>query len=273
MKTLLVDNGSLEPAATLTLRAVAAELSVRTARSIEPVSLLHSHKVSADELGGVPAEIVETYLRRELVAGESEFTIVPLFFGPSRAITEYLPELIEKLRKTYPEIEVRIAPTLYQEGDLRLAKLLADNVREARTANFSPNDSIRVALVDHGSPALAVTAVRDSLAQQLAAELGDEVEAVAPCSMERRAGEEYDFNEPLLETLLKRDGWNSGPVIVAQLFLMPGRHAGPDGDIAKICAEAEPVAPQLRIVPTPTLAIHRGLIDVLVDRCDLLAFD
>lgn len=266
MKTLLVDNGSLEPAATLTLRAVAAELSDRTARRIEPVSLLHSHKVSKDQLDGVPAEIVESYLRRELAAGELEFTIVPLFIGPSRAITGYLPELIEDLRKTYPKIEVKIAPPLYQEGDLRLAKLLADNVRDVRTAKFSANNPVRVALVDHGSPAAAVTAVRDSLAQHLATELGDEAEAVAPCSMERRAGPEYDFNEPLLSTLLKRKGWDSVEVIVAQLFLMPGRHAGPDGDIAKICAQAESAAPQLRIVRTPTLATHPGLIDILVDR-------
>jgi sirohydrochlorin ferrochelatase len=265
VKTLLVDNGSLEPAASLLLRQVATELSVRSVRHIEPVSLLHSDKVSKDQLGGVPAEIVETYLRRELASGESIFAIVPLFFGPSRAITVYLPELIEKLRMEYPEIKVKVAPTLYQEGDLRLAKLLADNVRGVRPSNFPQNESVRVALVDHGSPAAAVTAVRDALAEQLAAELGEEVEAVAPCSMERRAGAEYDFNEPLLETLLKRDGWNTGGVIVAQLFLMPGRHAGPDGDIAKICERAESAAPQMRVARTPTLATHPGLSDILVD--------
>lgn len=266
MKTLLVDNGSLEPAATLVLREVATNLSIRTVRRIEPVSLLHSHQVSKDQLGGVPAEIVETYLRRELGAGESKFTIIPFFIGPSRAITVYIPELIEKLRLEYPEIKVKVAPPLYQEGDLRLAKLLADNVREVWIANLSLSNSVRVAMVDHGSPAAAVTEVRDTLAEQLAIELGEEIETVAPCSMERRAGEEYDFNEPLLETLLKRDGWNSGAVIVAQLFLMPGRHAGPDGDIAGICAQAESAATQLRIARTPVLATHPGLIDVLVDR-------
>jgi len=88
--------------------------------------------------------------------------------------------------------------------------------------------------------------------------------------MERRAGPEYDFNEPLLESLLSRDEWSSGTVIVAQLFLVPGRHAGPSGDIAQICASAEEVSSNLHILRTEVLATHPVLVNILADRWRLL---
>lgn len=40
---------------------------------------------------------------------------------------------------------------------------------------------------------------------------------------------------PLLEHLLANPGFADRDVIVAQLFLSPGRHAGPGGDIEEIC--------------------------------------
>ena len=125
---------------------------------------------------------------------------------------------------------------------------------------------MRMALVDHGSPIAEVTAVRNALADQLGKLLGDAVEEVAPCSMERRSGPEYDFNEPLLESLLSRDEWSSSTVIVAQLFLVPGRHAGPNGDIAQICAHAEESSPDLTTMRTEVLATHPALIEILADR-------
>ena len=54
--------------------------------------------------------------------------------------------------------------------------------------------------------------------------------------MERRPDPQYDFNNPLLETLLEQ--WHQegvSEVVVSQFFLLPGRHAGPDGDLAEIC--------------------------------------
>tara|TARA_R110002096_G_scaffold311170_1_gene505604 strand:- start:670 stop:1059 length:390 start_codon:yes stop_codon:yes gene_type:complete len=124
---------------------------------------------------------------------------------------------------------------------------------------------MRMALVDHGSPIAEVTAVRNALADQLGKLLGDAVEEVAPCSMERRSGPEYDFNEPLLESLLSRDEWSSSTVIVAQLFLVPGRHAGPNGDIAQICAHAEKASPPSRICRTQVLATHPTMLEILGD--------
>lgn len=266
MKILLVDNGSLEPAATLLLREVAAALAVRTGREILPVSLLHSDRVPAELLGGVPAKTVETVWRREAARGETDFVVVPIFVGPSRALTDYLPDLAVKVRGNFPGLRVDVAGPLYETGDDRLVRILAERVCAVLKPEFTGGGRARVALVDHGSPVPVVTAVRDALAVKLAGTLGEMVTAVAPCSMERRPGPDYEFNEPLLEGLLARERWNEGAVVVAQLFLTPGRHAGAEGDIAQICARAQVAAPGLRIARTEVLGTHPLLIDVLADR-------
>ena len=56
--------------------------------------------------------------------------------------------------------------------------------------------------------------------------------------MESREGGEYAFNKPLLENLLGSEGFDRD-VIIAMLFISPGRHAGSGGDIDRICKEAE----------------------------------
>lgn len=266
MKILLVDNGSLEPAATLGLRELARRLAQCIGREVRPVSLQHAHKVPAAQLGGEPAMVVEDFLRAQLAAGETDFVVLPLFFGPSRAISAYLPGVLEKLRAEHPTLRVRIAPALHRAGETALAEMLADRVRDVLTPDFARGEPVRVALVDHGSPVREVAAVRDEVAGRLADELGGAVAAVAPCSMERRPGPDYDFNEPLLENLLDRASFNAGPVIVAQLFLQPGRHAGEGGDIAQICRAAEAVSPHLRIVRTAPLATHPRLVELLAQR-------
>ena len=83
--------------------------------------------------------------------------------------------------------------------------------------------------------------------------------------MERRAGEEYAFNDPLLEKLLAEIcARGERNVIVAQLFLAPGRHAGSHGDITKICLPFEKDG--VRIKQTPTLGKHPYLIEILGER-------
>jgi len=271
-QTILLDNGSLEPAATLALRDLAARLSSQLGLAVEPVSLLHSSAVAAEKLGGLPAEILMPALERRLASGQNDFVIVPLFFGPSRALTEYLPEQLAKLREKHPTLQARLAPPLHAAGDDRLARILADNVSALLTADGSLASSlprgaaVRVALVDHGSPVAAVTAVRDELARQLALLLGPRVAAVAPCSMERRPEPAYDFNDPLLAKLLVTPAWAESRVIVALQFLSPGRHAGPTGDVAKICAAAEASHPKLKTQITGLVGTHPLLLGVLADR-------
>jgi len=263
---MLVDNGSLQPAATRQLRRVATALSQRLGRRVEPVSLLHSSAVPARRLRGRPAEILEVAIRRRIAGGGRDFVIVPLFIGRSRALTDYLPGRIARWRRDHPGLRVRVAAPLAARQDDRLARLLEDLVRASLTPAFLRGDVARVAVVDHGSPVRAVTQVRNRIAAQLRRRLGAKVAAVRPCSMERRPGAADAFNEPLLETLLATPQWRSGPVIVAQLFLLPGRHAGPGGDVEVICQRARKKSSQLRTRRTPLLGRHAGLVGILAGR-------
>lgn len=261
----LLDNGSLEPAAVLCLRGLAAELARRTGQPVEPVSLLHSSGVPVERIDGVPAEILEPALRRRAQDGQMQFAVVPLFFGPSRALTDYLPERVASLRSTFPSLSLQLAAPLFAATDDRLAAILAEHVQQVARELATAVQPVPVALVDHGSPAQAVTEVRDQLARQLGVHLGDRF-SVKPCSMERRAGPEFAFAEPLLAGLLQREDWARGDVIVAMQFLQPGRHAGRDGDVARICRQAEAARAGLRTRLSALVGEHPLLLDILVDR-------
>jgi sirohydrochlorin ferrochelatase len=259
----LVDNGSLRPQATFGLRCLAEGLARRTALRVEAVSLLHSHKIAADKLNGVPATIVKRRLRECLAAGHHEFVCLPLFLGPSRAIGDYLPQVVDELSGEYPELKVRIAPVLAGEDfdapDPRLAQMLADQIRA-----LQPSQSMKVALVDHGTPIIEVNRVRNAVARQLASELGAPV--VLPCSMERREGGAYAFNDPLLEKLGSVEDFAGGQLVLAMFFLLPGRHAGEGGDVDEICEALIAEGTFEQIQNTPLLGEHPMLLEVLEDR-------
>jgi sirohydrochlorin ferrochelatase len=264
---LLVDNGSLEPAATLALRALAGRLGRAAGHEVRPVSLLHSSVIAPSLLEGRPAEILEPTLRALAEQGQMDIVIVPLFFGPSAALSEYLPERVRHLRETWPQLRVRLAPCLVdtaQPDDHRVAALLAERVKETAAAAQFAHPA--VAMVDHGTPQRAVHAVREWVAAQTRHLLGEFVRVVAACSMERRPGAEYDFNEPLLGTLLDTPDFSSGEVIVARLFLQPGRHAGPGGDIEQIARAAAARHPALKIAFTEPLGSHPSLVPILAER-------
>jgi sirohydrochlorin ferrochelatase len=264
----LFDNGSLRAASTLSLRRVAAALAARAGREVTGVSLQHSNRVPAEELGGEPAQLLEPALREFLAAEPAGAAdLLPLFFGPSAALSEQVPDRMAELSRQFPAACLRLARSLVDPAapdDRRVARMLADQVRSAaQTVGWRRP---KVLLVDHGSPTRAVTAVRDLLGGQLRAELGDEAEVVGVASMERRAGVEHDFNEPLLATALRCPPFRDGEVVVALQFLSPGRHAGPGGDIAAICRAAEAEQPALRTWMTEPLGAHPLLLDVLADR-------
>lgn len=263
----LFDNGSLRPTATLSLRKTAAELAALLRTEVRAVSLLHSSAIDPAKLGGQPAQLLEPALNAFLDANPSaEVVVLPLFFGPSGALTDYVPERLAALAKKFPEARLRLARWLVDvnEPDTRIAEALGFAVRQvvAEKRLWKP----QVVLVDHGSPQRGVTEVRDFLGRQLATLLGDAVEAVAVSSMEKRLGPEYSFNDPLLEARLRTPPFDRGDVIVALQFLSPGRHAGPDGDVATICSQARKGQPLLRTHLTATIANDPRVIAVAATR-------
>ena len=260
-----MDNGSLEPESTLQLRRLAAELDARLLCRVDPVSLAHSAKVPAEALNGRPAELFEAALDRGWREGVNEFLVLPLFVGPSHAIMRHVPALLEERKKKSSLFRSRVAPPLFVAGENRLAQILVDHIREQIEAGERP----RIAIVDHGSPNPEVCEVRNLVTAQVREMLGNDVLAVEACSMERREGAEYDFNEPLLANLLAQPGWKEGPVVIGMLFIAPGRHAGDNGDVVNICRAARN-AGSGGIKITRLLGQHPLLIDILVDRASSL---
>ncbi len=263
----LFDNGSFRAESTRSLRVLAERLAERVGHPVRAVSLLHSTRVPAEELDGEAAQLLEPALNAWFTAHPcARVVLLPLFFGPSGALVEYVPERLAALRVKHPEARAVVAEPLVlaEEEPRELTAILADRVRAvmAEEAWRRP----KVALCDHGSPLRSVTAVRDRLAVALGEALAGEVDFVAPASMERRDGDEFAFNEPLLATRLTTPPFDRGEVVVALQFLSPGRHAGPGGDVAEICAAAEAARPDLRTAMTRPLADDARLVDVLARR-------
>jgi len=264
---MLVDNGSSRAESTLTLRRLAAALGERIGVEVHPVSLLHASRVPATELDGRPADTFEPFLRRQLTAGIRELLVLPLFFGPSRALSEYIPETAVEVRATLGPCDVRVADVLcpLPNGEPRLVEILLDNLRWAADAQGLPPR--RVVLVDHGSPTPAVTEVRRTLAALMGAALGSRV-TIDEAVMERRIGRAYDFNGALLEDLLRGIGVREAPqsVFLSMLFLSAGRHAGPGGDIERICRGIEREFPWMHLFPTALVGCHPGTLEILQTR-------
>jgi sirohydrochlorin ferrochelatase len=266
-RCLLFDNGSLRPESTLNLRVIASRLQSAIGGEVQAASLFHSSSISPDELEGVPAQLLEPVLGAWLAAGVDEIVLLPLFFGPSAALTDHLPRQLGPLRRHYPGRRIHLGRWIVDPcaaNDFRVATILAENVREVNAAQALefPN----VVLVDHGSPQRAVVAVRDLLVRQLAVLLAGEIGRLVAASMERRPGPEFDFCDPLLAAALRRPEFSGSRVVVAQQFFSPGRHAGPGGDVAEICAAAEKANPGMRTFVTKLIGADPRLVPVLCDR-------
>jgi sirohydrochlorin ferrochelatase len=254
-RIFLVDNGSYEPTATLALRGLAQEVGKLIGQEVRPVSTMHSTKIDPALLGGVPAVIFEGAVQHAKLEGIDEIVVIPLFIGPSRAITEYLPKVFADAQPGAMKLTIR--QPLFGDDGLELTGMLADNLRETGWTKGSGT----VLLCDHGSPIPEVTACRDALAASLRKELGLKPEELIACSMERREGAEYDFNEPLLEDALQQA---KDEAVILMLFLLPGRHAGGDGDVATIAKEHAPAG--LRRKLSPLLGTHPALPALLFRR-------
>jgi sirohydrochlorin ferrochelatase len=257
-RILLVDNGSYEPAATLGLRDLAKQVGELIGREVRPVSTMHSTKIDPALLGGQPAVIFEQAVQQAKADAIDELVVLPLFIGPSRAITEYLPKVFADAQPGAMKLTIR--PTLYGEDGAELLEILTDQI--LHTLGDAEKDTIL--LCDHGSPIVEVTRVRDALARDLAVEMDIPSSRLIACSMERREGPEYAFNEPLLATALEQA---AGNVIVLMLFLLPGRHAGPGGDVASIIKEHAKPGAEVRM--SPLLATHPSMSHLIAKRSGL----
>mgnify|MGYP003572556988 FL=1 len=124
-------------------------------------------------------------------------------------------------------------------------------------------------VVDHGSPLPEVTAVRAKVPMTLRERLEDGI-WLSQAVMERRKSADYDFNGQLLGDLLDScvtpDG--AAVVVLAMMFISPGRHAGPGGDIEAICADAIARNPGLKLKISPLIGEHPLLIDILRARLE-----
>lgn len=266
---VLLDNGSLRPEAVLRLRGIAASLSEAIGTTVHPVSLLHSSKIDPERLGGEEAVTWRRFLRRGIEKGITRFRVLPLFFGPSSAIKDYLPKVTAEVTEKSQAASVSVAETLVDithPGDVEVAELLADFI--IQKLDTEPDlRRMGVVMVDHGSPLAEVAACRDLVAAQLQEILAGRVEEVIAASMERREGSEYDFNEPLLGTALeaaRERGWET--VLLSYLFFSPGRHAGPGGDIDGIVADSQFARDGGRVISLPLVGESEKLIPLLAKR-------
>lgn len=262
---ILSDNGSKKPGATLQLRELADRLSTESGYTVHPVSLQHADAIPADKINGIPARTFPEFMKNMLEEGETEFILLPLFFGESRAITSFIPGEVNSLEEKYGEFTFITADVIYPlpDGEPLLVDILKENINKTMTGNVEHH---HVILVDHGSPVQKITAVRNDVAKGLK-QVVPATTLIDEAVMERREGREYDFNGPLLEdklTELAESGVTD--ICVAMMFFLAGRHAGTGGDIEEICANAMQQHSNLRVVITPLIAENPLLVTVLLNR-------
>lgn len=279
---VLTDNGSYRGASYLSLARMAAGVAARLGDagiSVISASARFAERIPASELpAGMSKPLsLEPTLRKLASEGYKDFLLLPAFIGPSSTYTEYGPEVFAKVAAEYPGITLTTtrAPVDVdgEPGDQTVARIVVENVRA--TAAAQGLQHYAVAVCDHGSPNADLGRVRTHVAQQVRALLENDVavSAVTACSMERRPEPAFDFNEPLLEKLLRTGPpeFTSGPVVVALLFISPGKHAGEGGDIATIIADAQRDAaargqPGLVAHMTPLLGESEAWVDLLARR-------
>ncbi|KAJ0410548.1 hypothetical protein ATCC90586_006572 [Pythium insidiosum] len=278
----LVNIGSLKPEPYLDLRQVAFRLSRALRLPVVPCSFRFSNRVDASLLHNLPAKTLETVLTESLTAPRSEadaddthrVVILPLFFGNSSTLTEFLPKV---LRKSWDaadsrarRLEARVGRCLVDlenPRDDRIARILLEKVKLVVAQASAPQD-ITVLVLEHGTPNRevhdATALVTSQLREILRSTPG--VQRIEHACMERRDGEEYDFNDPLLEKAIDHYGIKSGTVIVSLLFFSQGRHAGERGDIDVIVDDLKTRYPHLEFQITEPLGAHAGLSEILQDR-------
>jgi|CZKI01.1.fsa_nt_gi sirohydrochlorin ferrochelatase len=259
MRAALVDNGSLEPAAHAGLRTAAASIGKRTGTRVDAVSWRHSDRIQPGALEGGPAWTLAPWVRARVSEGERRFVFIPFFISPRGEIGSALRRDLAALGREQGGFKFSLAEGL--AAGTALAEIVADRVREAAAQKGLRRPAVVV--VDHGGPSPISADVRNRAADGARERLGGAAGPLAAASMESPDGPEFGFNRPLLADALAAPGFNSGDVLIAPLFLSPGRHAGPDGDLAEIARAAERRSPALRCHFTGLVGSHPMAIELL----------
>jgi len=244
MIVALIDNGSLEPAAHRNLRAVAAALSRRCGTKVHAVSWQYSDRIPPAALGGAPAWTLPLFVRAMLALGQHEFVFVPFFVSAQGATGSALRRDLEMLRCGTGRFEYTFTAGLAAQD--AIPAIAADRIRQIITAHALTRPAVIV--VDHGGPSSASAALRDEMAAALRTVLAAEIGPLVAASME-------GAHPPLLAQQLRAPGFAGRDVVVAPLFLSPGRHAGPGGDIAEICRASPAHCHQTELIGTHPRAI------------------
>ena len=265
---LLTDNGSIQPDATLQLRDLAAKLGLQTGHTIHPVSLQHAGRIPAESLNNLPAQVFTEFMKQQLIEGNKDFVLLPIFFGQSRALTKYIPDEVASLKNQFGDFQINIADVIYPlpKGEDLLCEIIYEHITStAKNENLALKN---VVLVDHGSPIPQVTNVRKHLVESVQKKLSDSCH-LEQAVMERREGSEYDFNGDLLENWLTQKAQaGEKSAIVVLLFFLAGRHAGKDGDIVEICDKVMQEYPELKIAISPLISAHPKFLSILQSRLD-----
>jgi sirohydrochlorin ferrochelatase len=250
MIVALIDNGSLEPAAHRNLRAVAAALSGRVNTTVHAISWKHSDRVPVEQLDQTPAWTLAPFVRSLFALGQREFVFVPFFISAQGAIGSALRSELEALQHELGAFEFHFTEGLAARGVI--PTIVVERIRAVIAHQKLQTPPVIV--VDHGGPSAKSAALRDRLAAQIRLELKDEIGAFAAASME-------GAHPPLLADQLRAETFAAGrDIVVAPLFLSPGRHAGQRGDLAEICRSAHARCHLAELVGT-----HPRAIDALAD--------
>jgi hypothetical protein len=244
MIVALIDNGSLEPAAHRNLRTVAAALAARCDTHVHAVSWQHSDRVAPAALGGAQAWTLAPFVRARVALGQREFVFVPFFISAQGAIGSALRHDLENLQHEVGGFEFAFTAGLAAQDAIPV--IAAARIRETMAAH-----SLRtppVVVVDHGGPSSASAKLRDDLADRVRSRLAGEIGPLVAASME-------GHHPPLLAEQLRTPEFAAHAAVVALLFLAPGRHAGPAGDIAALCRASPAQCHLSELIGTHPLAI------------------
>ncbi|CAI5744975.1 unnamed protein product [Peronospora destructor] len=275
---VLVNIGSLRAEPYLDLRQISFQLSRSIGQPVVPCSFRFSNRVDPNELNGLQAKTFGMVLTDHLATrgdNASDVVVLPLFFGKSNTLTEYLPKTISKVWAAatptpLTPLTVRVGGCLVDQenaDDTRVAQILLQRI-QAVVDLKTVADDVNVLVVDHGTPSRDVNESRELVAQALRGLLQryEHVKLVDTACMERREGAKYDFNDPLLAQALDHYTVKTGIVVCAIMFLSNGRHAGEKGDIEEIIEDVRARHPGVNVRVTEALGAHELLSEIMQDR-------